>query len=180
MAPASNENSNTGRPLSLTPAIDKAICDKLAEGYSLVEICEASNMPGRSTVHSWLYQGNLLVQKAAALEGAEKAALLANPLVTFLDNYVRAREVQADTFMDETVAIADDSRNDWIERFDKRTGERQVVPNVEHIQRSKLRVETRMKVAANLNPKKWGQRVETTIKGDAEAPMTFTLKIDNK
>lgn len=172
--------TNTGRPTLLTPEIAKAICEGLAEPKSLTEICSADDMPARSTVNGWLHQGAALVKKAGAeTDDGKKGMLLANPYVTFLDNYVRARELQADAFVDESIDIADDGRNDWMTRVDKRTGETYQVPNLEHIARSKLRVETRMKVAANLNPKKYGQRVEAMLRTDPEAPPVFTLKIDN-
>jgi hypothetical protein len=44
--------------------------------------------------------------------------------------------------------------------------------NAEHVQRSKLRIETRLKLLAKWNPKKYGERV--AVAGDADSP----LKVD--
>jgi hypothetical protein len=41
----------------------------------------------------------------------------------------------------------------------------------EHVQRSKLRIETRLKLLAKWNPKKWGDRLQ--VAGDAENPLAI-------
>jgi len=43
----------TGRPTSYTPEIAQEICDKLAEGVPLAEICRQEGMPHPSTVRRW-------------------------------------------------------------------------------------------------------------------------------
>lgn len=42
------------RPSSYSRKIDEKICDFLAEGFSLVKICEMPDMPNRSTVMRWM------------------------------------------------------------------------------------------------------------------------------
>jgi hypothetical protein len=93
-----------------------------------------AHMPARSTVHLWLLQGE--AHKKHQPEGQKP-----HPLAEFLDNYVRAREVQADTLIDDILQIADDSMNDWVEREDARTGNTYIALNAEAIARAKLRVE---------------------------------------
>jgi hypothetical protein len=39
----------------------------------------------------------------------------------------------------------------------------------EHVQRSKLRIETRLKLLAKWNPKKWGDKLE--LAGDQQNPL---------
>jgi len=77
----------------------------------------------------------------------------------FVVQYTRAREVQADTLIDETLDIADDSTNDWMERRG------QIVENGEAIQRSRLRIDTRKWIAGKMRPKKYGERI-TKDEGD--------------
>lgn len=123
-----------GRPTDFTPEIATAICLRLMEGESLASICRGDDMPARSTVHLWL------------LEHRE-----------FSDSYTRAREVQGHNLADDTVEIADDGTNDWMERR-RQDGSVEIVPNHEHIARSKLRIDTRKWMAAKLAPKKYGDR----------------------
>jgi hypothetical protein len=85
--------------------------------------------------------------------------LAADP--SFAAQYARAREEQADTFADDIVEIADDARNDWMERHGK--DDLGWVENGEHIQRSKLRVDARKWTAAKLRPKKYGDKIETQL-----------------
>lgn len=80
----------------------------------------------------------------------------------FRAQYARAREAQADHFFDEMVEIADDSRNDFIE---KETAKGAVVSlNAEAVSRARLRVETRKWLVARLAPKKYGERAEVELK----------------
>jgi hypothetical protein len=126
-----------GRPSKYSDGLAEEICGLLAEGQSLVEICRSAAMPARSMVYRWL----------AANEG-------------FRDRYARAREAQADRFADEILEIADDARNDWVER---QQGEETIkVVDHEHIQRSRLRVDARKWLMAKLAPKKYGDSVALT------------------
>ena len=111
------------------------ICDRIANGESLKGMCEDEDMPSRSTVFKWLAENK-----------------------TFSDMYARAREEQADTIFDEIIEIADDGRNDWMER----RGEEDAgwVTNGENIQRAKLRIDTRKWMAGKLRPKKYGEKLE--------------------
>jgi hypothetical protein len=110
-------------------------------------ICRDEHMPGRNTVLGWLGMDN------------EKGEV-------FRAKYARAREVQADSFVDEMIEIADDGTNDWMEQCDKDGGLIGWRVNGEAIARSKLRIETRRWNAAKLRPKKYG---EATILKHADA-----------
>lgn len=124
------------------------ICDRLANGESLRTICQDDDMPNKGSVFRWL-------------AGDKKLS----------DQYARAREEQADFIFDEVLEIADDARNDWMER----RGEEDAgwVANGEHIQRSRLRIDARKWMAGKLRPKVYGDKLEleaknfnVTIKGD--------------
>jgi hypothetical protein len=77
-----------GRPSDYTPEIVDAICERLIEGESLVQICRYENMPGYSTIMGWL-----------------------NKHAEFADKYARAREAQADYLADDIIRIADESED---------------------------------------------------------------------
>lgn len=127
----------TGRPSDFTQEVAEQICDLLAGGRSLRSICDMDDMPAQSTVFRWL-------------EASEP----------FREQYARAREAQADTLFDEIVDIADDGRNDWMERI---SSEGEVVgwkENGEAARRSQIRIEARKWVAGKLRPKKYGEKIE--------------------
>lgn len=134
-----------------------AICERLADGETLGAICEDPAMPARSTVYLWLAdQEEFRLMRAAA----------------DMD--------QADVWADETLEIADDARNDWMERHGKNNaGWRE---NGESVNRSKLRIWTRMWLAARKNPKKYGNftRTELTGKdGNPLSPPTFQISFED-
>lgn len=110
----------------------------LAEGKSLVSICQLDSMPSTVTVYSWLQKHE-----------------------EFLNIYTRAREDQADTLADQIIDIADDGKGDV--KLDKEGNEK---TDAENVQRSRLRVEARKWVAAKLKPKKYGDKVQTEISGE--------------
>jgi hypothetical protein len=144
-----------GQPTKYNEAIAKEICDRLSVGESLVAICEADNMPTRRCVYHWLDE--------AAKENAKPE------LVEFFHRYTRARDLQADSFFDEAIHIADDSQND-IELI--RKGEDLVErTNNEAIQRSKLRVDTRLKVAAITRPEKYSEKKMMELTGANGGPI---------
>jgi hypothetical protein len=89
----------------------------------------------------------------------------------FSERYVRARDMQADALADEILDIADDSRNDWVERMNKDgTPSGQYVADSEVINRARLRVDSRKWIASKLKPKKYGERleIESTQKHSAD------------
>jgi len=126
------------------------ICEALINGKSLRSICEPENMPAASTVCLWLTK-----------------------YPDFAEQYAHAREAQADTLADEITDIADDGTNDWMKRSESRGGGYEL--NGENVQRSRLRVDARKWIASKLKPKKYGDKIEQTHKGDATAPVPFQL-----
>lgn len=146
MAAKNAEPKKHGRPSKFTPEIAQAICDRLAKGEPLLRICAEDGMPADRTVRDWLAIND-----------------------QFSADYARAREVGMDAIALEALDIADDSTRDVIRNED---GSERV--NAEHVSRSKLRVETRLKLLACWDPKRYGtQRVEhggeMTVKHDESA-----------
>jgi len=132
-----------GRPSKYTPELAATICERIADGEPLRSVCRDAVMPDKSTVLRWL--GND--------ENAE-----------FRDQYARAREMQADGLFDEALEIADDVSDDWTEDKDGKK-----VFDHEHVQRSRLRVDTRKWAAGKLAPKVYGDKMQHT--GDGGGPI---------
>lgn len=111
------------------------ICERIADGESLKAIWEEEAMPSKATVFKWLGQN-----------------------ASFVDKYARAREAQADALFDDILSIADDGRNDWMER----RGEEDAgwVANGENIRRAQLRIDARKWMAGKLRPKKYGEKLD--------------------
>jgi hypothetical protein len=78
--------------------------------------------------------------------------------------YRAAREAQADYIFEEVLEIADDGRNDWMER-QREDGGTVMVLNKEHVNRSRLRIDARKWVLARMNAKKYGERSLTELTG---------------
>jgi len=129
-----------GRPSDYSPALASAICAQLADGKSMRAVCKAESMPSMQTVFRWL---------------GEK--------IEFREQYEKAKEESADVHSEDMLDIADSGSNDWMENNDPdNPGYR---ANGEHIQRSRLRVDTRKWIASKLKPKKYGDRMTTELTG---------------
>lgn len=128
--------------LMYTAEIVDAIAQRLATGEPLAAICRDDGMPDDDTVRNWMERADV---------GADVSRVIA-----------RARESGEDALAAECLSIADDARNDWIARRAAKGDERaeQAQQNGEVVQRSKLRIETRLKLLAKWNPKKWGDKVQ--------------------
>ncbi|MBX4932123.1 terminase small subunit protein [Rhizobium bangladeshense] len=128
-----------GSPTKFSQALAEKICARIADRESLRSICRDEDMPAKSTVLSWLAD-------------EDKAA--------FRARYALAREIMADSFVDEMVEIADNSSDDWIEKKNASGETTGWQENGEAIRRSQLRIATRQWVAEKLRPKKYGAKVE--------------------
>lgn len=137
-----------GRPSGYSQDLADRICAELAGGRSLRSVCDDEGMPDRQTVFRWLRQDE-----------------------EFCAQYARAKEESADSLVDEMLDIADDAKNDWMERHDPNNPGYQF--NGEHVQRSRVRIDTRKWTASKLKPKKYGDRV--THAGDADNPLQVSV-----
>jgi hypothetical protein len=85
----------------------------------------------------------------------------------FSDQYVKAKQLQAEISAETFLEIADDASNDWmmtISKEDQSIGWR---INGEHVARSRLRIDTRKWLASKLAPKIYGDK--TNDKGDGKS-----------
>lgn len=134
-----NDLKPAGRPSTYTDEIAAEICRRIIAGEGLRGICEDEDMPHRDTVYGWL---------------------AVHP--TFSDQYARAREHQADAWADELREIADDGRNDFMDRVVADGSVERVLDN-EHIQRSKLRIDTLKWLMSKHAPRRFGDKVEVGV-----------------
>jgi hypothetical protein len=65
-----------------------------------------------------------------------------------------------EAWADEIVDICDDASNDWMERNNGDDKESSWVLNGEHVQRSRLRIDTRKWLLSKLKPEKYGDKLQ--------------------
>ena len=126
-----------GRPSKRTPEIVERILEGLANGKTLTSLCEATEMPTVRAFYNW----------------REEDAELSS-------RFARAREKGYDVIAEECLKIADMTALDTIE-----TEQGKEVCNSEWIARSRLRVDTRLKLLAKWSPKKYGDKIEVENTG---------------
>lgn len=140
-----------GRPTLFTQELSDIICDKLANGQSMRSVCREESMPCMTSVFKWLRENELFAQQ-----------------------YARAKEESADALFEELLDIADDGTNDWMERNDPEGNCTGYQLNGEHVQRSRIRLDTRKWALSKLKPKKYGERI--SVGGDVDNPLTVLIK----
>jgi hypothetical protein len=140
-----------GRPSEYTKEKGDLICSRLSDGESLRSICRDENMPNIGTVLRWV----------SSKDNDE-----------FRTQYAHAREIGLEHMAEEILEICDDGSNDFME---KATGSGLVVvADHEHIQRSKLRVDTRKWVLSKLLPKKYGEKASMELTGADGGAIQFS------
>lgn len=139
-----------GRPTRYSPAMALRICQSLAEGRSLRSACLLKGMPHLSTVLRWV-----------------------NDYPEFREQYARAREARADMLAEDMLRIADTPQLGVTIKDGPKGKE---VTKGDMIDHRRLQVDVRKWNAARMAPKKYGDRSETTHKGDPMAPVTLVLQ----
>jgi len=86
-APKAKVPAKKGRPSDFTPELGEELCLRLIHSQSVREVCEAVDMPNKSTVFRWLLKSE---QENASPE-----------LITFRDQYVRANKMRAEYRADQ-------------------------------------------------------------------------------
>lgn len=126
----------SGRPEIFTQEAADEICEQIATTTrSLRTICEDEFLPSVGTVLKWLRTNE-----------------------TFLAQYTRAKQEQADMMAEEMLDIADDGSNDFMTIV--KGDSSYEIENKEWTSRSKLRIETRKWLASKLKPKKYGDNTK--------------------
>lgn len=124
-----------GRPSLYTPELVEEIIDRIVDGQPLAQICRLEHMPNPTTIWNW------------EQERPEFSQALA-----------RARVHGHDSIAADCLDIADKSVGDTVET------DKGLAMNGEFIQRSKLRVDTRLKLLAC-----WDPRYSTRVAVEHEA-----------
>lgn len=117
-----------------TAALGAEICVRLADGESLSAICRDKHMPDHHTVYDWRR---------------------AQP--KFDADYLRARDDQADTHVDQITDIADTSP----EYFKDEGGKYRVDPA--WVAWQKGRVDARKWSAGKMKPQKYGDKLDVSV-----------------
>lgn len=110
-----------------------AICRDIAEGKSLRVACQPKDRPNTSSVMRWLAE-------------PENAALR--------EQYARAREAQAEHYVDEIISIIDTEPD---------------------VARARVRMDGRKWVSSKLVPKKYGDKVLNEHAGPDGTPLTINV-----
>ena len=132
-----------GRPPEPVPAgLADEVIEWIEQGKPMAEWCRLPGKVTRRTVHLWREKDE-----------------------AFATRFARARDDGYDEIADDCLAIADDGSNDWMERTGKDGESLGWQVNGEHVQRSRLRVDARLKLLAKWCPKKYGDKL--AVGGDA-------------
>jgi hypothetical protein len=139
----------TGRPSKYTPELAAEIARRLSEGEPLRQICRDEHMPHWTNMYEWMAQDPELSVRIA-----------------------RAREAGYDKMAEECLELADTPKfgTKQIESEDGIT-----VTREDMLGHRKLQIETRLKLLAKWNPKKYGERL--THAGDADNPVAMQADI---
>jgi len=141
----------TGGRSLYTPALADEIVSRIAKGEPLRQICRDAHMPSWDAVYDWEKKYPDLQQRIAG-----------------------ARERGEEAIAQECMEIADSATNDWMETHGQDDVGYRL--NGEHIQRSKLRIDTRLKLLAKWNPRKWGEKVDLNHGVQPENPLATLLQ----
>lgn len=118
-------------------SVADVICARISNGESLRAICRDSETPPASTVFKWLRDNK-----------------------DFVKQYTRAREDQADLYVDEIIEIADNDEADP--------------------QRSRLQIDARKWAAGKMRPKKYGEKAVVEHTGGDGGPIETSSTINVK
>jgi hypothetical protein len=134
--------ANKGRPCGYTVRMGAKICDQLAQGKSLTEICDQPGYPDRGTVRRWV---------------------AAQP--DFRTSYESSRLAWADELFEQIVTIANQARQ-IAEAADARDGNSNAA-----IAALREEIRAKMWVCARLRPDKYGDRAAVELSGRDGEPL---------
>lgn len=135
-----------GRPSVYSAELAQQVCEQLATGRTLRDVCRDDGMPTETSIRHWVLENR---------EG-------------FSSQYAKARETGYQVMADELLEIADDGANDWMERNGQK------VVNGEHVNRSRLRVDTRKWLLSKALPKIYGDKLQVGGADDLSPVQTVT------
>lgn len=137
-----------GRKSTFNQKAADEIVRRLSEGEPLAVICRDEHMPGVQTVYDWR---DVHAEFAVAI--------------------ARARDEGFDAIANHCLEIADRTDRDWEPLRDDDGNVIGVKVDGEHIQRAKLMVDTRLKLLAKWDPKRYGDKVTNEHTGPDGGPV---------
>jgi hypothetical protein len=132
-----------GRPSKYTPELAKEICERLSDGEPLRQICRDEHMPAWQKIYEWMVRDE-------ELSGA----------------IARAREQGYDAIAEDLLAIAD---TPLMGETETSSANGLTITRQDMLGHRKLQIETRLKLLAKWNPKKYGDR--QILAGDKDNPV---------
>jgi len=135
----------------LTPELQDEIIARLSDGEPLRQICRDDHMPSWRTVYD--------------LKDADEG---------FAARIARARELGEEAIFQDCLHIADNTL-EGVETEESENGVK--VKRADMLGHRKLQIETRLKLLAKWNPKKWGDKVQIGGAPDLP-PMQSNVTID--
>ncbi|MGA1253657.1 MAG: hypothetical protein ACO3WN_07500 [Burkholderiaceae bacterium] len=135
-----------GRPSKYSPELVKEICERLADGEPLRQICRDAHMPAWSQIYEWMAKDDAL--------GANGSGLSLS--------IAKAREMGQD-------AIAEEIYREVMQEPERILSEGGSRIDSGYVQLLKARADIKLKLLAKWNPKRYGDRVQ--VAGDAENPL---------
>lgn len=163
--PPKRPPKRVGRPSKYTNKLADKICQMIAQGQSVRSICAKKDMISMQTFFRWLREND-----------------------KFREQYARACEERLYMHTEEILEIADDARNDYMEKLDDSGNLLGYTLNGEHVQRSRLRIDTRKWLMAKQNPKVYGDKLDMTTNGNdigvslsaSQAEQLLRARADNR
>lgn len=150
-AEAEPPKKKMGRPSKYSPEVAQKMCEMLADGIPLREICRQEGFPEWRTVYDWMYRDDALGEKGTGLSAS----------------IARAREVGQD-------AIAEDIFREMCMEPERILSEGGGRIDSGYVQLIKARAEIKLKLLAKWNPKRYGDKI--AVGGDADNP--FKAQVD--
>lgn len=131
-----------------TPQLQEELLDWIASGKTLRAFCRQEGKPAWRTVYDWL---------AADEDFAARIA--------------RARDIGADAIAEEALQIADTPQEGVTTTTDA-LGVKEVREDM--LGHRKLQVDTRLKLLAKWNPKKYGEKIDHTLGAPGGGPLVIS------
>jgi hypothetical protein len=146
--------SKMGRPSTYDENIARRMCEQLSEGIPLREICRQDGFPAWRTVYDWMAKDNALSTSIA-----------------------HARDIGYDAMAEECLIIADTPLvGEEVSETEDEDGVKVTVKKADMLGHRKLQIETRLKLLAKFNPKKYGDKVVHA--GDDANPLVMEHSMD--
>jgi hypothetical protein len=135
-----------GRPTKYNPEIAQLICERVAtHDVGLRRLTDMyDDLPDKVTINIWRRKHE-----------------------EFRSQYAQAKREQIEFLTEDILEIADDSRNDFMESLKESEQGTAWRVNGDHINRCKLRVDTRKWLASKLAPKIYGDKLLNEVSASA-------------